>query len=115
MKKPALALLLAFAPLLLASKRDPAQYPIVIHVECSYLRSGNQQIGALLDGKPVELTAPLKYLPYAPLPLGDYKARLIPANGYDPAADYYEVLLPTGKTSNFSVTGLASTVCPVPQ
>lgn len=115
MKKPSLALLLIFAPLLLASKPNPAQYPIVIHVQCSYLRAGNLQIGVLLDGKPVELSAPLKYLPYAPLPLGDYRARLIPANGYDPPADYYELLLPNGKTSNFSVTGLAATVCPIPK
>ncbi|HEY4011312.1 MAG TPA: hypothetical protein VGM11_14250 [Acidobacteriaceae bacterium] len=114
MNKSALASTLILAPLLLASKKDPTQYPIVIHVQCSYLRSGNQQIGVSIDGKAMELTAPMKYVPYAPLPLGDYKARLIGANGYDPPAEYYEVLLPSGKTSNFSVTGLASTVCPVP-
>lgn len=114
MKKLAVSLLLMYAPLLLASKPDPSQYQITVHVQCSYWRpQGNinqERIGVLLDGKPVELSSSeAKYAEV--LPLGNYKARLVEGHGPNPLPDSYELLLPNGKTRTFYISGLAAQVC----
>jgi hypothetical protein len=104
-----------YGPLLLASKPNPSDYPIAVHVQCSYLRGEigpyKQRIGVSLDGKPVELTGYVRFP--TPLPMGDYKARFIKGHGPH-APDFYELLLPDGKTTRFSVSGFGSNVCSVP-
>lgn len=118
MRKLALPLLLMSAAPLLASKPDPSDYPIAVHVQCSCVRSqyvsptiNTQRIGVSLDGQLTELSGQVRF-PVA-LPLGDYKARLVKGHGPN-SQDYYELLLPDGNATRFFVTGFGPNVCSVP-
>ncbi len=78
---------------------------------------GLQQIEALIDGKPVELTANSQGV----LALGDYPARISPnvrppsfhPNTYD-IYQGYDFLMPDGKIRTFAQTAIGSADAPPP-
>lgn len=117
MKKLALALLLT-SPMLLsaASKVNPADYTITVHVLSSHATGVQaQRLQTIVDGKQVELTG----YSGGVLMLGDYKAMSVQLthhpkpNGYDSYVAY-QFLFPTGETRNFDVTGYGPVDSTVP-
>jgi hypothetical protein len=98
-----------------ANTPDPATYTETLHVTSSYLVPGGQQLEVVTNGKNYTLLGStfiakvkgIGGLHTGVLPIGDYKARLIPEN-YQPSYILflsYEMLLPDGKTAKFTVVG----------
>jgi len=122
MKKLLIALLLVAPASSWASKPNPADYTVAVHVQSSHLGwecdshlgssfCGPQlRITAVIEGKKLELRCKTDSSDL--LRIGDYKARRMadgPAKS-DPAPAYqdherYEFLFPDGKTSEFDVVG----------
>ena len=121
MKKLALTLLLVLPATIFAAatKPDPADFTITVHVISSSSGTGANAIGPYttqvlektIDSQPVELTS---YNIGGVLALGDYKARLSTSvhapkkytNSYDIYRGY-DLLLPDGTTRGYAVTGLS--------
>jgi hypothetical protein len=125
MKKFLITLLLLQSSFVLAAKDkvapNPANYPLTIHVACSFLRqeyngtyaSAVAHIGVTLNGKLLDLLTRDSSLPFV---LGDYKARLVKDTSPDSyeVQQTYELLLPDGKLRTFAVNGIGQAVCAIP-
>jgi hypothetical protein len=98
---------LAFA----ATKPNPADYNLTVHVECSFGWKVNEVLGVTVNGKQLELTS----VEAAPLPLarGDYKARLEekPSGKSYEIDQSYELLFPDGKVREYHVSGFGTSLC----
>ncbi len=130
-------LLLCSKTLLAATPPNPADYTVNIHVTSSRVEQTCTQPGsavscaavlrlnATIDGQKYEMQGGIQSgrvgsnqagatrnfsLGRGFLALGDYKARLLPANAKDPDVPYYviknyEILLPDGRLAGFQVIG----------
>jgi len=119
-----LTVLVSFSAASAASKPkpDPADYTVNVHVRVSELGrlrelSLEQALDVTIDGKRYKLSGDaimadvhgVGALRYGLLPVGDYKARRIPAASRAPAYlvfDVYELLLPDGRTFRCNVSAL---------
>jgi hypothetical protein len=112
MRSVALFVLL-FAPsaLFAATKPNPAEYKLTVHVQCSFGWKVNELLVATVGGKQLELTS---VEPAAlPLALGDYPARLEEkqsGKSYE-VNQSYELLFPDGKVREYRVTGFGTGLC----
>jgi hypothetical protein len=104
-KKIVVVVLLLFSSLAWAGgEPNPADYTLNAHVSSSHFVEGVTRLNVIIDGKKYELQGPGWIL----VP-GDYKARLAKddkKNAYDPHF-VYELLLPDGKTRQYSVIGIS--------
>jgi hypothetical protein len=123
MKKSVLALLLLSSSWAFAAKPkpNPADYPLTLQVTCSFVTSTGAgkygytevHLGAMLDGKLVELTNAPAFFPIVP---GAYAMRLMKdrsANKYE-LNQIYELLLPDGKLQTYELSGIGRNVCAAP-
>jgi hypothetical protein len=104
---------LFFTPsaLFAATKPNPADYTLTVHVQCSFTHGLNERIVVDLEGKQMELSAVAAAS--LPLALGDYKARLLKDTSPDSyeVGRRYELLFPDGKIRAFYVTGVGTALC----
>jgi len=103
-------LLLTPSALFAATKSNPADYNLTVHVQCSFEREPNERLVVTVNGKQLELTGVGASLPLA---LGDYKARLEekPSGKSYEINQVYELLFPDGKVREFEVTGFGTGLC----
>lgn len=99
---------------------NPANYPLTVHVLCSFLSlplsatnqiAGGRRIAVTLNGKSLEMSTNWDN---SVLALGDYKARLVKdssPNAYE-IEQTYEFLLPNGGLHTFTLTGFGNSLCP---
>jgi hypothetical protein len=107
-------LLLTPSAVFAASKPDPADFTVTVHVIASSARvqngvgvvSATQVLETTIDNQPVELTG----YSAGVLPLGDYKARIATSihgphnpNSYD-IYKGYDLLMPDGTARTYTVT-----------
>jgi len=111
MRSVALAVLL-FTPsaIFAATKPNPADYNLTVHVQCSFTRGTGERLVATVDGKQLELTT---FTAILPLALGDYKARVEEKSGGKSFEinQTYELLFPNGQVRSFTVSGVGTGLC----
>jgi len=95
-----------------AEKLNPADYPVVVHVQSSRLIMGQhpgdgdlQDLSATIEGKHYQLESNVS--PAELLRTGDYKAKLIKQDEARPYEYqwYYQFLFADGKTRKYQVIG----------